>query len=583
MLRSLRGEFRDVLRDALEAEGIDEDDLGLEDPPEEFDAVVASNLAFRLASRLGEAPPVVAQRLHAAIDIDETRYIEAIEAVGPYLNATPSDAYYHETIDAARAPSFAALPPRDISVVVEHTSANPTGPVHIGRARNPIIGDAVARLLDAAGYEVETHYYVNDAGRQMALFTWAYETFDADELPAPERDRIEYDLVRYYRKGNEYLEQASRDELEEAEAEINAIMQGLEVGDDETYERVSTVVDQVLDGMTACLGRLPATFDQFVKETSFMRDGSTDALVARLKSSAYAEQDDGAWQLVLDDWDIDKPFVFLRSDGTSLYTTRDLAHHEWKFENFDKAVTILGEGHGLQAEQLRAALDILGNDTDRLEQILYGWVNLPGGESMSTRRGTGIQLDDLLDEAIDRARAEVERRMDDRIREDELDEQTIEQIGHDVGIGAVRYDIVSKQPTKAITFEWDRALDFEAQSAPFVQYVHARCCGIIDRAEGAGIEAEVGVPSHESEIALTEAIARFPYEIETAADTFAPHRISTYLLELADAYNAFYRDCPVIDASDDQTASTRLALVDASRQTVESGLNLLGIAAPRSM
>lgn len=132
--------------------------------------------------------------------------------------------------------------------------------MHVGRARNPIIGDAVANLLDYAGYDVERHYYVNDAGRQMAVFTWAYETFDEEDLEDdPERDRIEYDLVRYYRKGNAFLENGSEAEVEEAEAEIESIMQGLEAGNEETYERVSEVVDQVLSGMKGCLERLPAT------------------------------------------------------------------------------------------------------------------------------------------------------------------------------------------------------------------------------------------------------------------------------------------------------------------------------------
>src|SRR5699024_5303212 len=154
----------------------------------------------------------------------------------------------------------------------------------------------------------------------------------------------------------------------------------------------------------------------------------------------------------------------------SLYTTRDLAHHEWKVDNFDHAVTVLGEDHKLQAEQLRETRSILGNDTDKLASVYYSWINLPEG-GMSTREGTGVDLDDLLDESIERAREEVESRLDSRIRDDELDEEDVARIARKVGIGAVRYDIVAKQPAKSITFEWERALDFEAQSAPYVQYV----------------------------------------------------------------------------------------------------------------
>jgi len=592
MFLSLRAEVEDALEGALAALDFPTDDLGLEEPPDDVASVLASSVAFRLAGEAGAAPPQVAGQIADEIDADDLTYVSEIQTQGPYLNFLPSDAYLADTLADATDDDYGTLPDREESVVVEHTSANPTGPVHVGRARNPIIGDAVSNLLDFAGYDVDRHYYVNDAGRQMAVFTWAYETFDEEELEEePERDRIEYDLVRYYRKGNAYLENASESEVEAAEAEIESIMQGLEAGDEEAYERVSEVVDQVLGGMTECLARLPAEFDEFVKETRFMRNGDTDDLVARLKELDEAVYEEDAWQLELEDHGIDKNLVFLRSDGTSLYATRDLAHHEWKFDNYDSAVTVLGEDHKLQAKQLRTTLELLDNDTDGLQQVLYSYVNLPEGK-MSTRRGTGVDLDDLLDEAIDRARQEVEDRLDDRIRDDELDEDDIERIAHQVGIGAVRYDIVSKQPTKAITFEWDRALDFEAQSAPYVQYVHARCCGIL---EEAGIDPETGMDdvetavdadllATEAERDLLETIARFPAVVDEAADDLEPHQIATYTREFADRFNAFYRECPVLaDDVDPDVREARLALVAASKHAVANALSILGVAAPRSM
>ncbi|MFP8889562.1 arginine--tRNA ligase [Natrialbaceae archaeon A-CW2] len=589
MFIALRAEVEDALEGALSSLDLPTDDLGIEEPPEDVPAVLASSVAFRLAGELGVAPPQAAVQLAGEIDVDELTYVTQIETQGPYLNFLPSDAYAAETVAAGVDPGYGALPDRETSVVVEHTSANPTGPVHVGRARNPIIGDAVSNLLEIAGYDVDRHYYVNDAGRQMAVFTWAYETFDEADLDDdPERDRIEYDLVRYYRKGNAFLEDADDDAVEAAEAEIQSIMQGLEAGDEEAYERVSEVVDQVLGGMKACLARLPAEFDAFVKETQFMRDGSTDDVVARLKELEGAVYEEDAWQLELEEQGIDKNLVFLRSDDTSLYPTRDLAHHEWKFDNYDRAVTVLGEDHKLQARQLRAALELLGNDTDQLRQVLYSYVNLPEGK-MSTRRGTGIDLDDLLDEAIDRAREEVESRLDDRIRDDDLDEDDIERIAHQVGIGAVRYDIVSKQPTKAITFEWEQALNFEAQSAPYVQYVHARCCGILDEA-GVGVDGDMetdvdaSLLETEAEQHLIETIARFPAVIEEAADDLEPHQVATYTREFAEAFNGFYRECPVLaDDVDQDVREARLALVAASRHTIANALGVLGVAAPESM
>ncbi|AAV47875.1 arginyl-tRNA synthetase [Haloarcula marismortui ATCC 43049] len=579
MFLQLRAEVEDALADALTTLDLPAEDLGIEEPPEDVDAVLASSVAFRLAGEVGTAPPNVASDIADAIAADDLTYVSDVTTQGPYVNFLPSEAYFAETLQSVTESGFGRLPDRDTSVVVEHTSANPTGPVHVGRARNPIIGDAVARVLDYAGYDVDRHYYVNDAGRQIAVFTWAYETFDEDDLPEPERESPEYEMVRYYRKGNTILEDGDPDEVEAAEAEVQSILQGLEDGDEETYERVAEVVDTVLGGMQNTLGRLPAEFDEFVKETKFMRNGDTDDLVDRLKGLDCAVYEEDAWQLDLPDFE--KNLVFLRSDGTSLYTTRDLAHHEWKFDTYDRAVTVLGEDHKLQADQLAAALELLDNDTDQLRQVFYSWVNLPEG-GMSTREGTGIDLDDLLDEAIDRAREEVESRLDDRTRGD-LDEDDIDRIARQVGIGAVRYDIVSKQPTKGITFEWDRALDFEAQSAPYVQYVHARCCGILGDVEtDIPDEPDLDPLSEPEERDLLRELARFPAVIEAAADDLTPHTVATYTRDLAETFNAFYRECPVLDA-DPETRAARLALVDGTRTTIANALDALGVEAPTSM
>ncbi len=590
MLRETRTEVETVLRGALSALDLPADDLGIERPPGDVDAVLASSAAFRLAEAAGAPPPAVAGDVADEIDPDDLDYVGAVEASGPYVNFLPGERYFADTLRAARAPGFGRLDRDGERIVVEHTSANPTGPVHVGRARNPVVGDALARLLEYAGHDVDRHYYVNDAGRQMAVFAWAHDAIDEDDLPDPERDRADYDLVRYYRAGNDLLEEGDPDEVEAAEAEIASILQGLEAGDEDAYERVGEVVDRVLGGMRECLARLPAEFDEFVRETRFMRDGATDDVVARLKDLDVAVYEDDAWQLDLPE--IDKNLVFLRSDGTSLYATRDLAHHEWKLANYDRAVTVLGEDHRLQADQVRTTLDLLDHDTERLDQVLYSYVNLPEGK-MSTRAGTGIDLDDLLDEAIDRAREEVENRLDDRIRDDDLDAGDVERIARQVGIGAVRYDIVAKQPSKAITFEWERALDFEAQSAPYVQYVHARCCGILDEA---GVDLDAGGPDdadgdlavdagtldHAAERDLLRTLAAFPATVEDAAADRRPHVVATYTRDLAERFNAFYRECPVLDAEGERRRA-RLALVAGARHAVANALDVLGVAAPESM
>jgi arginyl-tRNA synthetase len=580
MFRAFRASVADAVAAALAARGLPTEDLGIEEPPEDVDAVLASSVAFRVAGEVGAPPPQVAAELADDVEDDAPAALDRVEPAGPYLNFYPDESYFTETLEAGQEPDYGRLPDRDTAVVVEHTSANPTGPVHVGRARNPIIGDAVANLLEYAGYGVDRHYYVNDAGRQIAVFTWAYERFDEADLPDPARDRAEYRMGRYYRKANEFLEEAAADEVEEAEAEIQAILQGLEDGDEAVYGRVAEVVDTVLDGMTACLGRLPAEFDEFVKETRFMRDGSTDEVVERLQALDGAVYEDDAWQLTFDD--IDKNLVFLRADGTSLYTTRDLAHHEWKFDTYDRAVTVLGEDHELQTDQLQRALERLGNDVDRLSNVIYSYVNLPEGK-MSTREGTGVQLDDLLDEAIERAREEVESRLDDRLRDDDLTGADVDRIARQVGVGAVRYDIVAKQPTKGITFEWDRALDFEAQSAPYVQYVHARCCGILAAADDLEPTPDPAPLTTDAERDLLRTVGRLTGVVEDAAADLEPHRVATYTRTLGDRFNTFYRECPVLTADDRETAAARLALVAAARHAMANALDVLGVEAPDSM
>jgi len=576
--REFRAAVEAALTDALAALGLPTDDLGVERPPADVDATLASSVAYRVAGDLGAPPPEAAERIAAEVPTDDD-YLAGVTTLGPYLNFTVTERYFADTLAAAGDETWGRLPPTGERVVVEHTSANPTGPVHVGRARNPIIGDALARLLDYAGHDVTRQYYVNDVGRQVAVFTWAYETIDESDLPEPERDKPDYDLVRYYRAGNQLLEEGDPEAVEAAEDAVTEIIRGLEAGDEATHERVSEVVDAVLGGMRETLERLPAEFDEFVKESRFLRDGSTEDVVARLKELDEAVYDEAAWQLDLRDHGVDKELVFLRSDGTSLYPTRDLAYHEWKLEAFDQVVTVLGEDHRLQADQLRTTLDLLGADTSGLDQVFYSWVNLPEG-GMSTREGTGVDLDDLLDEAVARAREEVEDRREGREREIEGGE--VDEIARQVGIGAVRYDVVSKQPTKGITFEWDRALDFEAQSAPYVQYVHARTLGIEERADGVPDDPDPSLLTDPTERALLHEVARLPAVVERAAADRSPHVVATYTRDLAEAFNAFYRECPVLEAPEGRRGA-RLALVRAARHAVANALDVLGVDAPRAM
>jgi len=296
---------------------------------------------------------------------------------------------------------------------------------------------------------------------------------------------------------------------------------------------------------------------------------------SRLKADSRSYREDDAYALDLSGRGIDKELVFLRGDGTSLYTTRDIAYHIDKFERSDRAINVLGEDHKLQARQLSAALDALGNDRDA-EAIFYSYVNLPEGK-MSTREGNVVNMDDLLDEAVDRASDEIEKRAGDRDR----DVEDVEETARAVGIGAVRYDIVARQPEKPITFRWEEALNFDGQHAPYVQYVGARASGILEKSDASpDTDGAVDALTTPEERALLRKIGELSAVVDDAADELAPHRLATYSRELAECFNEFYRECPVIDAEDE---GARLALVRASRVAIERSLGLIGVETPEAM
>jgi arginyl-tRNA synthetase len=576
MLTELRTEVEDALSAALAEAGYDAEPA-IEDPPEGVDADLATPVAFKLP---GDDPTEVADEVATAVSLDGYPLVGSVETQGPYVNFRASDAYFGRVLEEARGDDYPNLPEREETVVLEHTSANPTGPLHIGRARNPIIGDSLARLLRAAGYDVTVEYYVNDMGRQVATISWALDEFDEDDVADLEgREKGDHDVVRYYRRANEVLEGEHGDEYaERAEREIDELLQALEDGEEGALEHVGEAVDRCLEGQLESLERLGASYDDFVRESGFVLDGSVDGIASRLKADSRSYEEDEAHALDMSDWGIDKELVFLRADGTSLYTTRDIAYHIDKFERSDRAVDVLGEDHKLQAQQLAAALDVLGYDRDP-EAIFYSYVNLPDGK-MSTREGNVVNLDDLLDEAVERARDEIEKRAEDRDRDvDEVDETA-----RAVGIGAVRYDIVARQPEKPITFRWEEALNFDGQHAPYVQYVGARASGILEKTDAEPADAPDALESLDSpeERALLRKIGELSAVVEDAADELAPHRLATYSRELAESFNDFYRECPVMDADED-TKRARLALVAASRAAIERSLGLIGVETPEAM
>jgi arginyl-tRNA synthetase len=547
-----------LMKQAVAAAGISADDMSL---AESAHADLSSSLPFRLAKELKKNPREIAQQI---VDhMPKSGYFSRVEVAGAYVNFFASDKYVIESIATIRdsGKPFFKLDNNGTKVILEHTSANPTGPLHVGRGRNPIIGDTLGRILRNAGYDVEVQYYVDDMGKQEATIVWGFENLDTSKLK-PEVDKPDHEIVEVYRAATD-----RRKSDESVEKAVSDILNKYEHMDPEVVPKFRKMVERCLEGQRMTLDRMNVYYDRFVWESSFVENGEVDRIVKHLAGTSYASRKDGALELDMSSFGMEKAFVLTRADGTSLYTTRDIAYHVWKLSQCDKAINVLGEDQKLAMSRLEAALKIIG-ETKLPTIVFYSFISLPEGR-MSTRKGVVVNLDDLLDEAIVRARAEVDKRRAD------LPEEKKNKIAEAVGIGAVRFDIIRVAPEKSITFKWEQALDFEKQGAPFIQYSHARCCSILENAP-APAQVDYSLLREKEEMALVKKMAMLPYVVRNAATDLKPHFVATYARELAETFNQFYRFVPVLKA-EPGIREARLALVDAARIALAASLEMLGV------
>jgi arginyl-tRNA synthetase len=550
-------------------------DIRLEIPPEGLGDFAFP--CFDLAPLAKKTPSVIAENI--AKKIKKTSWIEKVEPRNGYVNfLIAHKKLVHATLQSIlnKKERYGNLKKKDKKVIIEHTSANPNGPLHVGRARNPIIGDTLVRIYKAAGFEVESQFYLDDMGKQVATLAWGINNLSSEDVPRSDYKKPDHQIVGFYQEASRLM---NKDE--KVAAEISDIVRKSERGDQKILERVHEAYYPVLQGIQESLERINITIDHYVPESRFVMDKSVDVVVKQLKESIYCSEEDGAFYLDLTPFGVqgrNTKFFFTRKDGTTLYATRDIAYHLWKIANVDVLINILGEDHKLESQQVEIALNIL--KAKHLPKVIfYSFVSLPGGK-MSTRKGRAVFLDDLVDECIKRAYVEVQKR-----RGSELSEEKMDEIARVVGVGALRYNIIKVQPEKGIVFKWSEALNFEGNAAPFIQYAHARAQGILSkkRKNEEAKNADYTALYHNSEIRLVKKLARFPIIIEEAYMDFKPHIVATYLYETAAQFNQFYRDCPVLSEKDERLRKARLALVTATAIVLSRGLEILGIVAPEEM
>lgn len=526
-------------------------------------ADLATTVAFALAKQKKKAPVQIAQDLAdelAANKVFQKLDVE-IQVKGPYINFIFGSAYVNDTIRDAVKPGYGSHAANPARVVLEHTSANPNGPLHVGHIRNSIIGDTLSRAFRKAGYRLEVQYYVNDMGRQIAIVVWGFDNLDNTQHEGEKEDAH---IARIYIAANREIEKDPA-----ITKQVDTFMQLVENGDPATVKKFRKEVSRCLDGFAVTLKDLNVKHDRFVWESDFVRNGNTERIINKIKRLPQIK-DEGTLALDLSEFGFENKYVIRRSDGTSVYAARDLAFHVWKGANFDRVIDVLGADHKLIGAQLQCTLKLIGEKVPEI--VFFEFVSLPEG-SMSTRAGKFISADDLIAETRKRAFDEV------TVRRPELEEKTRREIAESVGLAAIRYDIVKVSPEKSTVFDWNEALNFERQSGPYIQYSHARACSILGKAGDFSLCYDL---ESEQEIALAKQIGKFPAVIERVVTELRPHILATYARELADTFNSFYHFEPVLKSEGD-VRNRRLTLVKAAQNTLKEALETLGIDAISTM
>lgn len=521
-------------------------------------ADLSSTIAFKISKEKNQKPQEVAESILENLELRE--YIGSVEALNGYINFFASYEFLEDTINSIidLDENYGSLSIKG-NVLIEHTSANPDGPLHIGHIRNSIIGDTLARIFRKAGYNVTTHYYVNDMGRQMAITVLGVERFGVDSSL-----KIDHAVAKAYIQMNKFL-----DENPDFDKEVGKLMIEYEQGDEEVVKRFREVVNMALKGIRETLTKLNVRHDEYVWESEFIRNGYVDRILNELDSKNLIRKD-GAWILEIDDFE--KEIVLKRENGTTVYITRDVAYHVWKSERFEESINVLGADHKLYGMQLKKLLEILSAKLPKI--VFFEFVSLPEG-SMSTRRGKFISADELIDKLYREAYKIIEGR--------EIDEEEKKRIAKAVAIAALRYDFVKIAPEKPMTFDWKKALGLE-NTANYIQYSHARACSILRNAVRQGMpDLEfIGEICSDIERKLVMLLSKFSYYVLRVVKELRPNVFADYIMNVAITFNEFYRTHPVLKAESDYRMH-RLAIVDATRIVLRNGLELLGIEALEKM
>jgi len=534
----------------------------------------AAELAADLASRL--QPPHGFTRLHA----DKA-----------YLNATIDPGIFAARVideSIASGPDFGRGPQRDERVMVEYAQPNTHHSFHIGHARNALLGESLARLVEFAGFPTVRASYPGDIGLGVITCLWGYQRFHAGEEPQGVHARGQW-LLKVYAEANALLTTRTGETAEETatreayDAERRELYRRWDAGDPDVRDLWLRTRQWSLDELNDILSLLSIPIDVYFYESE--ADEPAKAIVQDLIDRGIAEDERPAGPVIVR---IDEKLglkkekyrtaVVLRSDGTTLYLTKDLALAKQKFEQFhaDRSIYVVDFRQSLHFQQAFKILELMGfPQAPKCYHLAYGYVTLPEG-AMSARKGNVVLFMDVL--------LEAERRVLDVIAEKnpDLPQEQRAAVARQVGLGALTYGLLSVDNTRDIVFDMDSALSFDGQTAPYIQNAHVRATSILRKAGSLPASAGLAYPLDRLELELIDWISRFPTAVQQAAAEYKPLHMAAYAYELARAFHAFYHAVPVLQAEEPVRAS-RLRMVAAARQTLSNALRLLDIAAPDVM
>ncbi len=559
-------QFINRIREALAtATGLERDELKIESPRD----AKLGDLAFPcfpLARALKQAPPKIAAELVEKLAIEGI----SVAATGPYLNFTINRKELSESILGDVRSKGSAYGGSDAgsgrTVVLDYSSPNIAKRFHVGHLRSTIIGAAVRRLHDAQGYKTVGINHIGDWGSQFgklvaAIDRWG-DTVDLDKDPLEALSTL-YVRVNEEEKTDPELAEAGRAAFRELES-------GKEGNVRETWKRLTELS---LTEFDRAYQRLGVTFD-FVRGEAFY-EPYLDSTIERIVEAGVTEQSEGALVVNLEGFGKKMPPCLLRkSDGTTLYATRDLAaaFHRWEEFSFERCLYVVGSAQRLHFQQLKAVLTRMKQEWEpRMEHIDFGMLSLPEGK-LSSRKGNVLLLDELLNRAVEEARKVIAKKNPDLANAEEVAEA--------VGIGAVIFNDLKRERIKDVVFEWSEVLSFEGETGPYVQYTHARLGSILRK--GADAVGEWDGSQLENAASILLNIGRYPMVVQSAALNAEPSELAQYLLGFCRDVNSWLVPNKVL-SDDPQLTAARLALVEGAKTCIRNGLELLGVRAPDEM